>query len=207
MIQSTTSRLRASICWAICWALLLMAGSVCADTTLTSGEWIIETQDDRGRLTIKHKRLGVILRDVQLNIQSGGNMRKLRELKQWKVEVAGPQPHTSSSRADEKKWTPESGIPGRLLVRTVQPASTWSFEPTGNSLKISSTAPGAVLTGQAPVSKARRLARLLEPDGVPVTWQGTGECAGTYGGGYTRVPSFLPRENPECMYFALGQVY
>ena len=180
-----------------------MAGSVCAGTTLTSGGWIIETQGDRGRLTIKHERLGTILRDVHLNIESDGS---LRELKQWKVEITGPLTHTSSSRADEKKWTPESGIPGRLLVRSVQPSSTWSFETTGDSLKISSTAPGAVLTGQAPVSKARRLARLLDPEGVPVTWQGTGECAGTYGGGYTRVPSFLPLENSECMYFALGQV-
>ena len=100
---------------------------------------------------------------------------------------------------------PESGVPGRLLVRTVEPASTWCFEPAGDSLRISSTAPGAVLTAQAPVSEARGPARLLDPEGAPVTWQGTGECAGTYGGGYTRVPSFLPRENPECMYFTLGQ--
>ena len=150
-------------------------------TTLTSEGWTVETRSDRGRLTIKHARLGTILREVQLNLETDG---ALRELKQWKAEVAGS---------------------GRLWVRTSEPPSTWSFEPARDSLRISSTAPGAVLTGQAPVSKARRLARLLDPEGAPVIWQGTGEVAGTYGGSLTRNPSFLPRENPECMYFALGQ--
>ncbi len=170
--------------------------------TLKGAGWIIETQCDRGRITIKHESLGTILHDVQLNLEADG---ALREMKQWSVEITGPPAHTSSSRSEEKEWTPQSDIPGRLLVRTVMPRSTWSFEPARDTLKISSTAPGAVLTGQAAVSKARRLARLLDREGTPVTWQGTGECAGTYGGGYIRIPSFLPRENPECMYFALGQ--
>jgi hypothetical protein len=151
-------------------------------TALTREGWTIATDTDRGRLTIKHERLGTILRDVQLNLEAGGT---LSELKQWKTETSGP---------------------GRLVVRTPLPATTWTFEPTGDCLKISSTAPGAVLTGQVLVSKTRRLVRLLDPDGVPVTWQGTGEVAGSYGGSMTRNPSFLPRENPECMYFALGQV-
>jgi hypothetical protein len=172
-------------------------------TTLKSGGWTIEAQSDRGRLTIKHERLGTILSEVHLNLEANG---ALRELKQWTVEISGPQAQQSSSGASEpKEWNPESGIPGLLLVRTVEPPSTWIFEPTRDVLRISSTAPGAVLTGQAPVSNVRGVARLLDSDGAPVTWRGTGECAGTYGGGITRNPSFLPRENPECMYFALGQ--
>jgi hypothetical protein len=187
--------------------LILCAASANAaesgGSILTSEGWTIETQSDRGRLTIKHERLGTILREVQLNLEADG---ALRELKQWNVEIGGPQTHQSSSRAPEQEQgKAERGVPGRLLVRTVQPPSTWIIEPTRDYLTISSTAPGAVLTGQAPVSKARGLARLLDSDGAPVTWQGTGECAGTYGGGVTRNPSFLPRENPECMYFALGQ--
>lgn len=187
--------------------LILCAASANAaesgGSILTSEGWTIETQRGRGRLTIKHERLGTILREVQLNLEADG---ALRELKQWNVEIGGPQTHQSSSRAPEQEQgKAERGVPGRLLVRTVQPPSTWIIEPTRDYLTISSTAPGAVLTGQAPVSKARGLARLLDSDGAPVTWQGTGECAGTYGGGFTRNPSFLPRENPECMYFALGQ--
>jgi len=165
-------------------------------TIFTSEGWTIETQSGPGRLTIKHEGLGTILCDVQLNLEADG---VLQELKQWNVEISGPRTITSSSRSGE------TGGPDRLLVRTIQPSSTWIFEPTRDCLRISSTAPGAVLTGQAPVSSARGLARLLDSDGAPVTWQGTGECAGTYGGAYTRIPSFLPRENPECMYFTLGQ--
>jgi len=203
----SVSRSRLTIALATLAAALLCCLPVPAaesnGTILTSEGWTIETQNDRGRLTIKHERLGTILREVQLNLEADG---ALREMKQWNVEIGGPQTHKSSSRAPEQEQgKAESGVPGRLLVRTVQPPSTWIFEATRDCLTISSTAPGAVLTGQAPVSKARGLARLLDSDGAPVTWQGTGECAGTYGGGFTRNPSFLPRENPECMYFALGQ--
>jgi hypothetical protein len=179
----------------ICLLFIMMPVSYAApaaesgSTTLMGEGWTIETQGDRGRLTIKHERLGTILREVRLNLEANG---ALQEMPQWKAEVTGPLVHTSSSRGETKQWTPESGIPGRLLVRTVQPPSTWIFEPTRECLKISSTAPGAVLTGLAPVSKARGLARLLDAEGTPVIWQGTGECAGTYGGAYTRNISFLP---------------
>jgi hypothetical protein len=175
-----------------------------ADGAKLSGSgWAIEAHGDSGLFTVRHERLGTILSDVRLNLEADGTVR---ELKKWTVEIGGPQSQqTSSSASESKKWTPESGIPGRLLVRTVDPLSTWSFEPTRDCLKISSTVPGAVLTGQVPVSKARQVARLLDPEGAPVIWQGTGECAGTYGGGFTRNASFLPRENPECMYFTLGQ--
>jgi hypothetical protein len=153
-----------------------------AGNALTHEGWIIAADTNRACLTIQHTRLGTILQEVRLNLESDGT---LGVLKQWKAATS---------------------VPGRLIVRTMAPATTWSFEPARDRLTISSTAPGAVLTAQAPVSPARRLARLLDPDGAPVTWQGTGEVAGSYGGSLTRNPSYLPRENPECMYFALGQV-
>jgi hypothetical protein len=172
-------------------------------TVFKSEGWTIEAYGDRGRLTVKHERLGTVLGEVQLNLEADG---ALREMKQWTAEISGPQAQQGSSSATKsEKWTQESGIPGLLVLRTVNTPSTWVFEPTRDVLRISSTAPGAVLTGLAPVSKARQLARLLDSDGAPVTWRGTGECAGTYGGGFTNNPSFLPRENPECMYFTLGQ--
>jgi hypothetical protein len=151
-------------------------------TALRKDGWTIAADTGRGSLTVKHERVGTILRDAQLNIEADGS---LSELKQWRTETSDT---------------------GRLVVRTSLPATTWTFEVAGDFLRISSTAPGAVLTGRSPVSKTRRLVRLLDPDGTPVTWQGTGEVAGSYGGSMTRNPSFLPRENPECMYFALGQV-
>ena len=81
---SISSRFRTTICS----ALLLTAGPVFADTILTSGAWTIEARDEHERLSIKHERLGTILRDVRLNIQTG---KDLQELKQWKVEVTGAQ--------------------------------------------------------------------------------------------------------------------
>jgi hypothetical protein len=45
----------------------------------------------------------------------------------------------------------------------------------------------------------------MDTEGTQVDWVGTGEVAGTYGGSYTHNRSFLPRQNPEVMYFTLGQ--
>jgi hypothetical protein len=153
-----------------------------AGNALTHEGWTIAVDTNRACLTIQHTRLGTILQEVHLNLEIDGT---LGELKQWKADTTAPS---------------------RFVVRTLAPATTWSFEPARDRLTISSTAPGAVLTAQALVSPARRLARLLDSDGAPVIWQGTGEVAGSYGGSLTRNPSYLPRENPECMYFALGQV-
>ncbi len=163
----------------LCWTATPALGR--PETVLSSDGWTIEQDAGRGRLTIKHQDLGTILRDIRLNVDTGGS---IRELNQWKAEANGPS---------------------RLLLRTSGPRTTWSFEAAGDHLIISSTAPGAVLTGRAPVSNTRRLVRLLDTQGTPVTWQGTGEVEGTYGGSRTRNPSFLPGNNPECMYFTLGQ--
>jgi hypothetical protein len=62
-----------------------------------------------------------------------------------------------------------------------------------------------VLIADAPAPPTRILARLMDADGAPVDWVGTGEVAGTYGGTLTHNPSFLPRRNPDVMYFTLGQ--
>jgi len=135
-----------------------------AGNALTHEGWTIAADTNRACLTIQHTRLGRILQEVHLNLEIDGT---LGHLKQWKADTTDPS---------------------RFVVRTLANASTWSFEPARDRLTISSTAPGAVLTAQAPVSPARRLARLLDPDGAPVTWQGTGEVAGSYGGSLTPMP-------------------
>ena len=162
----------------LCWTATPALGR--PETVLSSDGWTIEQDAGRGRLTIKHQDLGTILRDIRLNVDTGGS---IRELNQWKAEANGPS---------------------RLLLRTSGPRTTWSFEAAGDHFIISDTAPGAVLTGPAPVSNTRRLVRLLDTQGTPVTWQGTGEVEGTYGGSRTRNPSFLPGNNPECTVFYLG---
>jgi hypothetical protein len=82
----------------------------------------------------------------------------------------------------------------------------WSFDLQANELRIFSSSADAVLTGQAPATPQRMVARLLDRQGMAVDWVGTGEVAVTYGGTYTHNVSYLPRRNPDCAYFSLGQV-
>ena len=73
-------------------------------------------------------------------------------------------------------------------------------------LKVSCTSSDAVVFARIPATRDRLVVRLLEHDGSPVVWSGTGEVAESYGGSYTRNPSALPASNPECAYFTLGLV-
>jgi hypothetical protein len=93
-----------------------------------------------------------------------------------------------------------------LSIKTTQPQTAWAFKLGPSTLKISSTSAGAILTASAPAPTSRVVARILDPEGEPVTWKGTDEVARGYGGSETQNQSFLPRRNPECMYFALGHI-
>ena len=158
----------------------------CAGTgesvTAVAGGWTITADGARGVLDVAHDTLGTLMRDLRLNLQES---HALRHLKNWSVERKGEQ---------------------QLLIRTAEPRSAWLFDLAPNALKISCSLTDAVLTASMPASKDRVVARLLDPEGVPVTWVGTDEVARGYGGSETRNPSFLPSRNPECMYFGLGQV-
>ncbi len=144
--------------------------------------WTITASPAKMALTLGHAQLGILLTNLQLNLQ----------VRQEYVLAKG--------------WTLSNSIPGQLLVKTTDPPSTWVFEMAPFALRISCTGPSALLRGHAPVGQQRLIARLLDPEGFPVEWTGTGEVAGSYGGSMTRNPSFLPRHNPECMYFGLGKV-
>jgi hypothetical protein len=136
---------------------------------------------DQSVLSITHDNLGTVIKNVRLNLQGE---RDLLRLKSWSVE----------RKAEDQ-----------LSIITAQPQTAWLFELGTNMLKISSTSADAVLTAEAPASPDRVVARLLDTQGVPVTWVGT-DAGGSWGASETRNPSFLPNRNPECMYFALGQV-
>jgi hypothetical protein len=150
--------------------------------SVTSAGWTVAADGEQGVLSITHDKLGTVMKDARLNLQ---DEHGLRPLKNWSVEKQGEH---------------------ELSIRTAQPPTGWLFELGQNTLKISSTSTGAVLTAKAPASADRAVARVLDPQGVPVDWVGTNEVVHSYGGTETRNPSFLPRRNPECMYFALGQV-
>jgi len=167
--------------------LVLSTVSVaCAATgepvTVSAKGWSVIADGARGILVVSHDTLGILMMDVRLNVQETSG---LRQLKNWSVEEKGEH---------------------QLLIRTAERRSAWLLDLAPNALKISCTLTHAVLTASVPASKDRVIARLLDPEGVPVIWVGTDEVARGYGGSETRNPSFLPIRNPECMYFGLGQV-
>lgn len=150
--------------------------------TVSSEGWTVSGDGQQGVISISYENLGTVLKDVRLNLRGE---RGLSPLKNWSVEQKGPN---------------------QLSIRSAKPPMGWLIELSPATLKISSTTAEAALTAEAPAPADRIVARLLDPQGVPVTWVGTDEVKGSYGGSETRNPSFLPRRNPEVMYFALGQV-
>src|ERR1035438_2152814 len=162
--------------------LMAMAATLAAASAQTSGDWTIDENQAQGTLTISYATLGTLLRGVRLNVQEGSGLRRLEH------------------------WASSLSTPNKVIVRTSQPRTAWQFELGQGTLKISSSVANAVITATAPATTSRVVARLLDPQGTPVDWVGTSEVADGYGGAETHNPSFLPRRNPECMYFGLGRV-
>jgi hypothetical protein len=153
-----------------------------AETTFTQAGWTIVADPSSGLISVSHDGLGVVMDHIRFNLTDG----------------SGLHPVTG--------WSVKAGSATRLLIRTKEPVTGWQFDVEPNLLKISSTADDAVLTADLPASQDRIPARLLDPQGAPVNWDGTTEVQGNYGGSITRSRSMLPTKNPECMYFRLGQV-
>jgi hypothetical protein len=166
--------------------LVLTAASAPAQSANTvsvrSDGWTVTADTQQAVLTVAHDKLGTVLKDARLNLLG---VSGLRGLESWSAE-----------KIDGKQ----------LSIKTEQPRTAWLFKLSPNTLELSSTSAEAVITAQAPATADRIVARLMDPAGVPVTWVGTDEVASTYGGSETRNPSYLPRRNPEVMYFSLGQV-
>lgn len=171
--------------WVIFSILLLVAPATAQDKGLVSIQhagWTVTADAEHGVVAVAHEGLGDVLRGVRLNLTSHQGFT-----------VLAP-------------WTAEKIGPSRLLLKTAQPRGAWRFDLEGNTLIISCTWDEAVLTARAPAPADRLVARLLDSQGVPVSWVGTNEVASGYGGSETRNPSFLPRQNPDVMYFSLGPV-
>ncbi|HEV2378968.1 MAG TPA: alpha-galactosidase [Terriglobia bacterium] len=162
---------------------LLLASQVAwGQNSLISEGWTVTADPERGVIQIQHENLKTVLDNVQLNLHGD---RGLRTLSKWSVQRLSQN---------------------QLALRTLEPVSRWVIDLEPESLKISSTLADAVLTAEAPASSHRIVARLLDPEGTPVTWRGTEEVNLGFGGRVTENPSFLPRRNPDVMYFSLGQV-
>jgi hypothetical protein len=167
----------------LCLTLALLVAPIGrAQSNLSSGGWTVFADAQAGVLSFQHDKLGTVLNDVRLNLPGE---RGLRRLTNWSVEKSGQN---------------------QLSIRTGEPATRWVIELESSALKFSCTGADAVITANAPAPASRIVARLLDPEGTPVTWRGTEEVNLGFGGSLTEVPSYLPRRNSDVMYFALGQV-
>ena len=150
--------------------------------SLTSNGWTVAADGARGVLKVSRGNLGTILEEIRFNVRGKQGLRRLTG---WSAEQQGQN---------------------RLSIRTAEPRTLWVLELGAGSLKISSTASDGVMTAEAPASVGRIVARLLDPEGTPVNWMMTPETKNGYGGTEASNRSFLPRHNPDVMYFALGEV-
>ncbi|HLN01703.1 MAG TPA: alpha-galactosidase [Bryobacteraceae bacterium] len=147
--------------------------------SMSANGWTITADPGQGRLTIARDELGILMRDVRLGLRG--------------------------ARAFSE-WTAEKKEGNRLSIKTDQPRTGWRLELTPEALIVSSTANDSVLTAEVPASSDRIVARTMDSQGTPVDWIGTQEVAEGYGGEVTHNRSYLPRQNADVLYFALGQV-
>jgi len=152
-------------------------------TSFSSYGWNISV-DDAGRIdAILHDKLGPILQDVRFQLNREGQLREARDLK---VVLKGPR---------------------QLVVSSADPAALWTFVAGENQLAIRCSVAGSMLTAVAPATSQRIPARVLDPQGKPVTWSLTNELEHSgWSAKMRRHQSFLPRQNPHVMYLSLGQV-
>src|SRR5579862_5298791 len=166
----------------LCLSSAQMFGQARTHIVLQVNGWTIDCQPESASLTISAARLGILVRDVQLNESTPSGLQKLV--------------HFSARVSPDRQ----------LMVETVAPKTAWVFSALPGKLSISTTDFQGILTGKASSSRDRTIAILLDRLGEPVQWQGTDETVQSYGGLQTAEQSFLPRLHPEVMHLGLGHV-
>jgi len=165
-------------------AVLLLACGCWASASpvrVTVGDWVIAADSATETFSVEAGNLGTLLQAGRLWIRDEG---KLQPVTGWTLRAANDL----------------------LEISTSHPRMAWKLRVSGDALQISATDYRSVITADAPSTVDRIFARLLDQQGAPVTWSGTGEVHGGYGGSYTRNASFLPRKNPDVMYVRLGRL-
>ena len=152
-----------------------------SEVRVTSGDWVLSADASTSTFSVDAGPLGRLLENGRFWVREESGVRQANG---WIV------------RADKDA----------LVIRTNDPTMEWKLSVTGDVLHIASTDYLSLLTAEAPSKTDRILGRLLDKQGAPVVWSGTGEVADGYGGSYTRNASFLPRTNPDVMYVRLGRL-
>ncbi len=170
----------------LAFIFVLAALNACAQTAATvslrQNGWVIDCFQESSTLSISTDRLGSIARGIELNEETPSGLRRLTHL---------------SARI---------GANGKLTIETKDPISAWGFDAQPGKLMIVTTDFHGVLTGWADSPDGRTVSRLLDPEGLPVIWQGTTEVEDSYGGKHAVHSSKLPRQNPEVLYLGVGHV-
>src|SRR5208283_4961419 len=163
--------------------IALPAGAqTAASVSLRQNGWIIDCFDESSTLSISADGLGSIAHELQLNEETPSGLRRLTHI------------------------AARMGVNGKLMVETTDPKTEWEFNTQPGKVTIVTTDFHGVLTGWADSPDGRTVSRLLDPEGLPVVWQGTTEVDETYGGKHAVHRSTLPRRNPEVIYLGLGHV-
>ena len=168
------------VAWGLSALCCVGVGSIAAQSHLRSAEWDVEASNAAQTVSVKTERLGVLLEGGRLWVRDDG---KLQPVTGW----------IARAEADA------------LIIQSSHPKMMWRFRVASDTLQISTTSYDGVITADVPSMTDRIVARLIDRQGTPVVWSGTGEVHEGYGGSYTRNPSFLPRRNPDVMYMQLGR--
>jgi hypothetical protein len=166
----------------ICLFSVQVWGQIVAPVSLHENGWTIDCSLENASLTISVTSLGIVARDIQLNVETPSGLRRLTRL---------------SARINADR---------QLIIETNSPKTAWVFDAHPGKVTISTTDFHGVLAGWAASSADRTISILLDSQGEPVNWEGTAETVETYGGAQTSKQSYLPRRNPEVMHMGLGHV-
>jgi hypothetical protein len=119
----------------------------------SSEGWSITADVRKETITIKHEDLGVMLKDIKLNMKEDD---KLTELTGWTVK------EDLSSLCNFYYPMEETKI---LIISTEKPANTtWGFKIDKNGVDINSSINNGVITGIAPAGNDRIPARVASQD-------------------------------------------
>ncbi|NPA35777.1 MAG: hypothetical protein GXO47_02900 [Chlorobi bacterium] len=122
----------------ILFSLLLLTS--CNKTErLDSNGWSIQTNNKNGILTITNNDLGIVLKNVKLNIEELGILKQVTE------------------------WNVEKGV-SDLTIKSSNPQSVWKITVTEEGINIAPDVTEAVITGIAPAGEKRIPARTAEQD-------------------------------------------
>jgi len=188
----------------------LAAALTVAKSDLTSGEapappsqkgpWSLEVEEEKGIISIRHAKLGVVLNNARLHVREGGKL----------------VPSTGWTVADR-------GAEGMVITAKAPVSASWEFLTTENGIAVRTAAKGSVITAIAPATVQRIPARLGEAEKMRVQvtvpaavleesdkiklkeWKVTPTVV-DYTGEPCEERAYTPPDAPHVMFLALGPV-